>query len=215
MSYRKPNVGRTSAVNTPPDSDEFNNSRLALQWQWQANPQSNWALPSPAYGFLRLLNVPLPRGAKNLWDVPNLLLQKFPAPSFTVTTKVALTLRNDAERTGLIVMGLDYANLSVQKKQDGLYISLATCADADKGSAEKETAGVKLNGNTVWLRVRVEENAVCSFSFSHDGKTFAPIGESFKARQGRWIGAKVGIFAVGRDVSAEVGYADYDWFRIE
>jgi hypothetical protein len=74
---------------------------------------------------------------------------------------------------------------------------------------------VKLNGNTLWLRVRVQENAFCSFSFSQDEKTFAPIGELFKARQGRWIGAKVGIFAVGKDGSSEIGYADYDWFRVE
>ena len=72
LTYRKPNVGHTSAVNTPPDSDEFNDSRLGLQWQWQANPQSNWALSSPAFGFVRLHNVHVPAGAKNLWDVPNL-----------------------------------------------------------------------------------------------------------------------------------------------
>lgn len=35
------------------------------------------------------------------------------------------------------------------------------------------------------------------------------------ARQGRWIGAKVGIFAVGKGPASEMGYADYDWFRVE
>jgi hypothetical protein len=49
--------------------------------------------------------------------------------------------RNDGERTGLIVMGLDYAYLSVEKKQDGLYISQTLCQNADKGSVERETAG--------------------------------------------------------------------------
>src|SRR5436190_15318878 len=83
LTYRKPNVGKPSPVTTPQDSDEFNESQPGLQWQWQANPQSNWALPSAAFGFVRLHNVPMPSGGKNLWDVPNLLLQKFPAPSFT------------------------------------------------------------------------------------------------------------------------------------
>jgi len=63
--------------------------------------------------------------------------------------------------------------------------------------------------------VRVQENAACSFSFSRDGKTFVPLGQSFKARPGQWIGAKVGILAVGKTPAAEMGYADYDWFRIE
>lgn len=65
------------------------------------------------------------------------------------------------------------------------------------------------------LRVRVEENAVCSFSISINGKTYVPVGQQFKARQGKWIGAKVGIFAFGRGSASEMGYADYDWFRVE
>ncbi len=215
LNNRKPNVARSYPIATPADSDEFNEQRLGFQWQWQANPQLSWAFPSAAYGFLRLLTVPLPSDARNFWDVPNLVLQKFPAQAFTATTKVTFTARNDGERTGLIIMGLDYAYLSAQKKSDGLYISQTICQDADKGSTEKETAAVKLEGSTFWLRVRVEEKAVCSFSFSTDGKTFVPLGQSFKARQGRWIGAKVGIFAVGKTPASEMGHTDYDWFRIE
>ena len=215
MTHRKPNVGRTYPIGTPADSDEFNDHRFNLQWQWAANPQSNWAFPAAAYGFLRLLSVPAPKDAKNFWDVPNLLLQKFPAPSFTATAKVTFTALNDGERTGLIVTGLDYAYLSVEKKDDGHYISQTLCQNADRGSAETETAGVKVDGNTFWLRVRVEENAVCSFSFSINGKTYVPVGQQFKARQGKWIGAKVGIFAVGKGTASEMGYADYDWFRVE
>ena len=112
-------------------------------------------------------------------------------------------------------MGLDYSYLSGQMKQDGLYISQTICQNADKGSAEKEASGAKLDGSTFWLRVRVQENAVCGFSFSTNGKTYVPLGQPFNARQGRWIGAKVGIFAVGKGAASEMGYADYDWFRVE
>jgi beta-xylosidase len=215
MTYRKPNIGRTYPITTPPDSDEFNDYRLGLQWQWQANAQSNWAFPAAAKGFLRLLSVPSPPGAKNFWDIPNLLLQKFPAPSFTATAKVTFNPRNDGEQTGIVVMGLDYAYLSLQKKQDAFYLLQTICQSADKGSPERETARVKVHGSTFWLRVGVEGNAVCRFSFSADGKTYVLLGQPFKARQGRWIGAKVGIFAVGQGVASEIGYADYDYFRVE
>ncbi len=53
------------------------------------------------------------------------------------------------------------------------------------------------------------------WAVSVDGKTFAPLVASFVARQGRWIGAKVGIFAVGPGDASEMGYADFDWFRVE
>ena len=93
LSYRKPDVGKTYAVTTPPDSDEFNENSLGLQWQWHANPKPNWMFPSGSLGVIRLFNLPLPEGFRNFWDVPNLLMQKFPAPEFTVTTKVAFTPR--------------------------------------------------------------------------------------------------------------------------
>jgi hypothetical protein len=41
------------------------------------------------------------------------------------------------------------------------------------------------------------------------------VGQQFNARQGKWIGAKVGIFAAAKGAASEMGYADYDWFRIE
>ena len=122
---------------------------------------------------------------------------------------------NNGERTGLIVMGLDYAYISVEKKQDGLYISQTVCQNADKGSVERQTAAAKLDNNTFWLRVRVQESAVCSFSYSLNGRNYVSVGQEFHARQGKWIGAKVGIFAAGRGAASEMGYADYDWFRIE
>lgn len=215
LTHRKPNVGRSWPVVTPQDSDEFNANGLGLQWQWHANPGTHWAFPAGGLGFLRLFNVPLPDGFRNFWDVPNLLLQKFPAPEFTATTKVRFTSRTDDEEMGLIVMGLDYAYLSVTKKPDGLLISQTVVKDAESGAKGKESASAALKGNTFYLRVKVSQNAVCTFSYSSDGTKFAPVGEAFSARKGKWIGAKVGIFAVGTGKTREMGYADFDWFRVE
>jgi len=215
LSYKKPNIGKSWPASTPPDSDEFNENRLGMQWQWQANPKPNWMFPAGALGFVRLFNTPLPEGFQNFWDVPNLLLQKFPGPGFTATTKITFTPRAEGEKTGLIVMGLDYAYLSIKKTQNGLAISQTICKNADKHSAERESAAIALKGDTVYLRVRVFRDAMTEFSYSTDAATFTTVGEKFSARQGRWIGAKVGIFAVGAGSAHESGYADFDWFRFE
>lgn len=218
LTYRKPNVGRGSwPLATPPDSDEFDANALGLQWQWHANPKPGWAFPSGALGFLRVFNVPLPDDYKNFWDVPNLLLQKFPAHEFTATTRLTFTPRTDDEETGLVVMGLDYAYVSVKKKPDGLYVSQTVVKDAEsraKGK-EQESARVLSKSNTFYLRVEVSKDALCRFTFSTDGATFAPVGQAFTARKGKWIGAKVGLFAVRTGRTRETGYADFDWFRIE
>jgi beta-xylosidase len=215
LTYQKPDVGKSYAVETPPDSDEFSASSLGLQWQWHANPQPNWMFPSGSLGLLRLFNVPLPEGFKNFWDVPNLLLQKFPAPAFTATTKVTFVARNDGERTGLIVMGLDYAYVSVTKRADGLYVSQTVCKDAEHGAKEQESAATRLKSNTFYLRVSVREGALCAFSYSEDGRSFTPLGQPFTAREGKWIGAKLGLFAVRTGSGRESGNADFDWFRFE
>lgn len=55
---------------------------------------------------------------------------------------------------------------------------------------------------------------ICEFSFSRDGKKFEALGEGFKAKAGIWIGAKVGLFALGPMEANKRGHADYDWFRI-
>lgn len=215
LTYKKPNVGRSWPNTTIADSDEFNDSTLGPQWQWQANPATNWMFPTGASGFVRLFNVPLPDDYKNFWDVPNLLLQKFPALEFTVTTKITFTPRAENEKTGLIVMGLDYASLSIAQKAGKLYLSQTICKDADRHTAEIEGSSVEVKTNTIYLRVAVTQGAVCSFGFSTDGTKFTAIGEQFTARQGRWIGAKVGLFAVGGGQSREMGYADVDWFRVQ
>lgn len=216
LTHRKPNVGTTSwPVVTPPDSDEFDAAGLGLQWQWHANPGTHWAFPAPSLGFLRLFNVPLPDAHKNFWDVPNLLLQKFPAEQFTATTRVTFTPRTDEEETGLVVMGLDYAYISVKKKPAGLFVSQTVVKDAEGGGKGQESAPTLLKGNTFYLRVKVSKGAACQFSYSTDGSNFMPLSTPFAARKGKWIGAKIGLFATRTGRTRETGYADIDWFRIE
>ena len=72
-----------------------------------------------------------------------------------------------------------------------------------------------LNEKTFYLRVKVSEGAMCQFSFSIDGKTFTNAGVPFKAREGKWIGAKVGLFFTRPGKFNDAGTADVDWFRFE
>src|SRR5690606_25913484 len=114
LVHKKPNVGKTYPIATPAESDEFNTTEPGLQWQWQANPKATWAFMNPANGSLRLYSQKIPEETKNLWDVPNVLMQKFPAEEFSITTKITFTpnAKLENEKTGLVVMGLSYAALS-------------------------------------------------------------------------------------------------------
>jgi hypothetical protein len=69
--------------------------------------------------------------------------------------------------------------------------------------------------NTVYFKVSVDQNALCSFYYSIEGKEFTKLGKEFKAKKGRWIGAKIGVFCINPDMQKSAGYCDFDWFRIE
>jgi beta-xylosidase len=215
LRFKKPNVGKTFSAETPVDSDEFDGNSVGLQWQWHANTSGVWALPDHERGALRMFSVELPENYKNLWDLPNLLLQKFPAEEFIATTKVSLSPRFEGERFGLVVMGLDYSYIGVTFRDGKLYLTQASDKDADKHTSENESSPFLLKGSTFYLRVKVTTGAICSFSYSVDGKTFADIGVPFKAREGRWFGAKIGFFFTRHAKFNDAGSADIDWFRFE
>ena len=218
-AYKKPDTGKAQPVATPAESDEFDSTELGLQWQWHANPAPWWAFADAAKGVLRLYSVPLPDNGRNLWDVPNLLLQKFPAPHFTATAKIALTpnSRLQNERAGLVVMGMDYALLSIEKTDGGLVISQNECLQADRGQAEKVNASAPLSSPVVYVRVKVERvagAAKCTFSYSDNGEHYRTLGRPFTAKEGKWIGAKVGLFCTRPQPLNDGGLLEADWFRI-
>ena len=215
LKFKKPDVGGNQPIDNPADSDEFNDSKLGLQWQWHGNYKPEWALPFPQRGVLRMFSVQNPDGFKNLWDVPNLLLQKFPAEEFTATAKISITPRFEGEKFGMIVMGLDYAYAGVSFKDGKFYVAHSNARDADKKSAEYDNVPYLLTSRDFYLRVKVSAGAMCVFSFSVDGKTFTNVGVPFKAREGRWIGAKIGFFFTRAGKFNDAGSADIDWVRFE
>lgn len=216
LTYKKPNVGKTYPIVTPVESDEFITNELGLQWQWHANPLSWWYFTNQEKGYLSLYSVPVADDYKNLWDVPNLLLQKIPAPAFTTTMK--LTFKPDArfygERTGLVVMGIDYALLSFENTKDGFRLSQNECINAEKGSTESINKSVTLKDGTIFLRVKLSRDGTSSFSYSTDDKKYTRLGKDFKAKEGKWIGAKIGTFCTRPIQKNDGGRVDIDWFRV-
>lgn len=225
-TYRKPRVSAKVKPHTPVESDEFDSLTLGRQWQWFANYQPTFGFTTP-YGYYRLYGHTLTPEFVNFREVPNLLTQKFPNESFTATAKVTVSATVDGQQSGLILMGRDYARLSVEKFGNEFAIKLIECKNADKKKPETSTdiitlPATRINGEggrasqdiDLWLRVKVDKNELCTFSYSTDGKKFINCGKPFQARQGHWIGARVGLFSV-QTKGPNRGWMDIDWFRID
>lgn len=224
--YRKPKTDKTYPIETPVESDEFDTRKLGLQWEWHANYQDVFGFTTNM-GYVRIYGHELSPHFKNFWEVPNLLMQKFPAEEFTATAKLKVSAKDDGQLSGLIIMGWDYSWIGVEKQEEKFLLKQAVCKDAEQGNLEqvstlavlepsrKFEAGLFPNyEREIYIRVHVGKGAYCRFSYSLDGKKFTEAGTLFKARQGKWIGAKVGMFSV-TPYGKERGWVDVDWFRLE
>jgi hypothetical protein len=160
-------------------------------------------------------SVRLPSEYKNLWDLPDLLLQKFPSDNFRLATKIKVGFRVDGECFGLVVMGLDNASIRLTNRGGKVYLSETYAKDADKGSPESATEPILISTDEIILTVTCTAKDGCVFGYEPDGKTKQPVGEPFKPREGRWIGAKVGLFFTRPADFNDGGTADVDWFRFE
>ena len=249
--YEMPKGGRlgTQAL-YPQVSDEFNDGKIGLQWQWlgKSDDFAGWATP---YGFYRQYTTSygriVPSGSLSgltrefkgsLWDAPNLMVQKFPAFAFTATMKARVGAKEATEESGLIIQGRSYARIGLRYtgKQE-FEVVYVECRDADKGKDEDKAvvlatvpatvigAGLRTaNVKDVWLKVNVTPGeipekglgpkATCEFSWSLDGEKWTKCDKTFQAREGKWIGATVGIYAVSSQSCRDRGWVDVDWFRV-
>ena len=208
LRHVKPKSASTTLA-APATSDDFASSTLARQWQWQANPRDDWyTLRQPGLRLHAVVSEP------SLWQAANLLMQKFPAPHFTATTRLTFSAAQAGETAGLVVFGYSYAWLGLRHTDAGQRLVRVECAAAHEGGAEKELANIAAPHASVILRVSVDEQARCTFWYSWDGEFFERIGREFQATQSRWVGAKVGLFARGVLTTAGRGHADFDGFTV-
>ncbi len=238
--YAMPKGGRLGAQKLYPQlDDEFDGTKPGLQWQWLGKSANfaGWATP---FGFYRLYSTPVAQGAANTWDTPNLMVQKFPAFNFTATMKAQCGAKQPTEESGIIVQGRDYARLGLRYTGEKTFEVVYTeCFGADKGEAEKSrvlatvpatviSAGIRTaQVKDVYFKVDVRQNAEtpekrlcgeprCVFSYSFDGKTWveANAASPFPAREGKWIGATIGLYAISGPGCADRGWIDADYFRV-
>ncbi len=224
LTYKKPKSNSSVIVN-PVESDEFNQPVLGKQWQWHANYDQKFGMPT-AFGTMRVYTHKLSEGYKNLWEVPNMLLQKTPADCFVATAKLRFTSKEQEQFGGIIMMGLDYSALVVARVGNEFQLQQITCKAADKGKPQnvkvlaslKPTASDKVDyqpaiHEDIYLRMMVSDGK-CRFSWSSNGKKFTEVGDEFTMKEGKWIGAKIGFVAAETGQQTNRGWIDADWFRV-
>ncbi|TAN19116.1 MAG: glycosyl hydrolase 43 family protein [Chitinophagaceae bacterium] len=211
ITYKKPDIGGRKAypMTTLPTSDEFNETKLGMQWGWNHNPvRDKWSLTQRP-GYLRL------ETAKVVSDLPearNTLTQRMFAyysksiPTIGIT-KMDIGNMMDGDVAGLAIFQNPYACIAVKQWKDSKYVVMMY------NGKTIDSAAIK--ANTIYLRVSADYGtSKASFSYSLDNKHFISLGKDWIMRFSLSIftGNKICLFNYATQTLG--GYVDFDWFRM-
>jgi beta-xylosidase len=224
LIHKKPDTHSLSPVpiQTPDDSDYFAETKLGLQWQWNANPKTGWY--DLSNHKLRLFAQPS-LIHKQLCDVPNLLLQKWIGPAFLVVTHIHLAHLSEGDAAGLVSLGGCYTALMIQKQNGSMRLQQRIGQWLHNDEIREDLGSWE--ANAICLRMLVEKSQFISFEIGDEDGHWMPIGKQTEASPGRWVGVKVGLAAIHEDPIAQphpsydslesplhqnAGYVDVDYF---
>ena len=201
----KPILGEPVMV--PQGSDEFSDTILKPEWQWNYQPRADkWSL-SARPGYLRLSAFkPLTNGT--FFKAGNTICQRY-LKGDTVQADVKITIDGmaDGEEAGLCNFngGADYATIGV--------VQSGTTRTLKFNNTGTVTNGAQVAGTvtTVWFRSKINKQSINTYYYSLDGTMFTQFGGTFALKWGGYRGDYIGIYNYNN--TSESGYIDVDWFH--
>lgn len=231
-TWKKPNVGKIYPMCSPTAEDDFEEEKLGLQWQWNANPKTDWHSIDTKRKQLILKAVQ--KEAKTISNVPNLFLQKWSMPECKAVTKLELSDMKVGDTAGLISLGVTFGAVVITRTLEAFCLKLIHGEQqflGEMANAEDEIEELKeLPSNTreIWFSNTVKK--VPSTQMNSDGVYTFPIpaeeislgfsldGEHFEdvylypAKAGRWVGVKHGVFCYHEN-DTEAGRVRVEYFH--
>jgi beta-xylosidase len=186
----------------PQTSDEFNDTNLGPQWEWNHNPDdAHWSL-SARPGYLRLIPAP----AEDLLSARNTLTQCMQDNSFQFTIRMDLSGMKSGGHAGLAMFEKSAGGLEVVQTGGERRLNFFHLQDRVEGPL--------LAQSVLQLRVRIEgDQAHYSFSLD-DGRSFQPLGAPTEICFSWWKGSRPALFAYTTG-NADPGVVDFDWAHYE
>lgn len=191
-------------------SDDFDSDDLALEWQWNHNPDNkNWSLKANP-GNLRITTG---RVDSRIVNAKNMLTQRTFGPKCVGRTLVDGTGMKDGDMAGLAAWQDNKGFVALAK--DGSGYKVVMYQGTKDGESLKDSKA--LSGSKVYLRVDFDlpiDKGTASFYYSEDGKTWNKIGTnvSLSFDLHMFVGNRFGLFNYATKTAG--GYADFDWFKI-
>jgi len=212
------------------DDFSYASNDLALEWQWNHNPDNSaWSLTERP-GYLRLKNKTI---ATHLLNARNTLTMRTEGPACSSAIKLDTTGMKVGDHAGLSAFQFKYGNVGVYVADDGskkIYMANNggySGSSAVTDSRDNIVEQVNLNGNDIWLKADFLFNTVkddgsssnnidkVNFFYSYDGKNWTKIGEELGMVYDLklFTGYRSAIYSYATKNTG--GYADIDAFEYE
>ncbi len=191
-------------------SDEFDTGKLNVQWEWNYQPRAGkWSLTARK-GYLRLYAftpVSARKQASVILRAGNTLTQRsMRTPNNTATVRIDVSHMADGQFSGLTHFSTTSYSLFGIKQENGI----RTLVYDNNG---KDTSGITISGESVWLRSTWGTEGISQYAFSTDGKTFKTVENTYQLTWGSYRGDRIGIFNF--NTREDNGYVDIAWFRYD
>jgi beta-xylosidase len=196
-------------------SDNFDNTTLGLQWQWNHNPDdARWSLQERP-GFMRLKATQ----ADGFWTARNTLTQKGFGPASHAIVKLDISHLQPGDRCGAGTLGKYSAQATIETAADGRRtIDLYLSEDTTEGQKTDIMATPQpLNGDSLYVRTDMNfTTARGQMAYSPDGNAWTLLGGDFPLaydwRTGTFQGPQFALFCFNPAESH--GYLDIDSFKL-
>ncbi|WP_093797941.1 glycoside hydrolase 43 family protein [Streptomyces sp. Wb2n-11] len=198
-------------VAAPATDDSFPGGRYGRQWQWTAAPRAGWTVPHSGDGLLATCL--RTADAHDLRRLPNVLVQRLPAPEFTATVELALDSPEPGARAGFAVLGDAFSWIGLERGADGGVQLVHRYAEPVAERERDAEYARPAPGGRARLRIEVSAGARCRFA-ADTGDGFTPSGQVFAAVPWRWVGAQLALFAAAPAGAGPAGTALFSSFRI-
>lgn len=187
-------------------SDNFSDTNMKLEWQWNHNPDNaNWSL-SAKPGYYRITTSRVDTDIKN---ARNSLTQMSFGPKCSGRIAMDASGMKDGDIAGLAALQDNLGFVAVKKN--------GTALSVVKYKGNTQETSVPINQNRVYLRIDMDftnKTDKATFFYSLDSTTWNSIGTTLQMSYTltMFMGYRFTLFNYATKSAG--GYADFDWYQI-
>ncbi|ENH96067.1 glycoside hydrolase [Gracilibacillus halophilus YIM-C55.5] len=195
------------------DDFDYKEHSLALQWQWNHNPDHRFWSVTDRPGHLRLKTGHV---TSSVLTARNTLTQRTEGPGCRASTVMDVSNMKPGDYAGLVALQNAFGTVGLKVDDNHHYHVTMTVNDGN--GQEKVVESLPYRKNQIYVKIVYNfENQIdeATFFYSEDGFNWHAIGEtlSMKYTLDHFMGYRIGLFNYATTESG--GFVDYDYFYYE